>query len=152
MPVRLVNKHILPRGNRARQFDLAVQALAPTIQRLQSAGIRDIRQLVERLKDEGELAPSGRPLSYGTMRRILRRLRELHLGLGPRTLTLAATQRPERPHKFRPSESRPAKHSSVLKRMLAEIEAGEAAKTISPTISDDRKVAAHRPSSEPRSR
>jgi hypothetical protein len=106
MPVQLVNKHIAPRGNRARHFDLAVVTLAPTIQRFQSEGVRDIRQLAERLNDEGELAPSGRPLSYGTMRRILRRLRELHLGLGPRTLNLAATQRPRPPHKFRPTETR----------------------------------------------
>jgi hypothetical protein len=115
MPVQLVNKHIAPRGNRARHFDLAVVTLAPTIQRFQSEGVRDIRQLAERLNDEGELAPSGRQFSYGTMRRILRRLRELHLGLGPRTLTLAATQRPERPYKFRPAKSRRPKNWSAFK-------------------------------------
>jgi hypothetical protein len=115
MPVRPVNKHIAPRGNRARQFDLAVETLAPTIHALQSSGIRDIRQLAERLNDEGELAPSGQAFSYGTMRRILRRLRELHLGLGPRTLNLAAMRRPERRSRGRPGKSRRLKNWSTFK-------------------------------------
>jgi hypothetical protein len=127
MPVRLVNRHIAPRGNRARHFDLAVVTLAPTIHALQTAGVRDIRQLAERLHDEGELAPSGRPFSYGTMRRILRRLRELHLGLGPRTLNLAAIQRPERPSRGRPGKSRRPKNWSALKGCCPEIETSGAA-------------------------
>ena len=85
-PSVFLNRRRAPRGNRGHHFDLAVEDLAPTIRQLQSAGILDIRQLAQRLNDEGLLAPSGQFFSYGTMRRILLRLQELHLGLGPRTL------------------------------------------------------------------
>jgi len=36
-----------------QHFDLAVEILAPRIRQLQSAGIRDIRQLAQGLNDEG---------------------------------------------------------------------------------------------------
>jgi hypothetical protein len=120
MPVVIVNKHIVLRPNRGRNFDLAVVALSPKLQALQSAGIRDIRQLAKRLNDDGLLAPSGRPFSYGTMRRILARLHQLHLGTGPRTLRSAANQRPHRPYKPRPRKSRRPKNWSTLKKLLAE--------------------------------
>jgi hypothetical protein len=106
MPVRIVNRHRIPRGNRGRHFDLAVENLAPTIRQLQLAGIRDIRQLAQRLNDDGALAPSGRPFSYGAMRRVLVRLQELHLGLGPRSLKAVAAGRPRPEYKFRPRKSR----------------------------------------------
>jgi hypothetical protein len=93
------------RGNRGLHFDLAVRALAPAIHELQSAGIRDIREMAKYLNERGVLAPSGRPFSYGTTRRILVRLNQLHLGLGPRTLKTSKRMTP-RPYKFRPRKSR----------------------------------------------
>jgi hypothetical protein len=82
------------RGDRGRHFDLAVACLAPAINELWSAGVRNIRQMANCLNERGVLAPSGGPFSYATTRRVLRRLKELHLGPGPRTLGQAARQEP----------------------------------------------------------
>jgi hypothetical protein len=89
------------RGRRGRHFDAMIATLAPAINGLRSAGIHDIRKLAASLNDAGIPAPSGRPFTYSTLRRVLVRMRQLHLGSGPRTLAAAATQRPARPYKFR---------------------------------------------------
>jgi hypothetical protein len=64
--------------------------LAPVLAALRAAGIRDVRQLAGRLNERGLTAPSGRPFSYGTMHRILVRLKKLRLGDGPQSLVLQA--------------------------------------------------------------
>jgi hypothetical protein len=69
-----------------------------------SAGCRDIRKLAEQLNGAGLTAPSGRPFSFGTLRRVLIRQAELHLGQGPRTQSVAGNQRPSRPYRFRPAK------------------------------------------------
>ena len=92
MPVIIngIKKQIPVRTGRGGAFDSAVKLLAPSIAKFQSAGCRDIRKLAEQLNGAGLTAPSGRPFSYGTLRRVLIRQAELHLGKGPRTQSVAA--------------------------------------------------------------
>ena len=106
MPVIInaIKKQIPGRTGRGGVFDSAVKLLAPSIAKFQSAGCRDIRKLVKQLNDAGVSAPSGRPFSYGTLRRVLVRQAELHLGQGPRSVATAANQRPSRPYRFRPTK------------------------------------------------
>jgi hypothetical protein len=99
-----VKKQIPVRTGRGGEFDSAVKELAPSIAKFQSAGCRDIRKLAERLNGAGLTAPSGRPFSYGTLRRVLMRQAELHLGQGPRTVSTAANQRSSRPYRSRPAK------------------------------------------------
>jgi hypothetical protein len=97
-------KGIQHRPGRGGHFDRQVMALAPEINTLQLAGLRDIRKLAQRLNAAGFRAPSGKPFAYSTMRRFLRRKKELQLGEGPRTVSAAASRRPPRPYKFRPTQ------------------------------------------------
>ena len=85
-----IKKQIPVRTGRGDTFDTAVKELAPTIAKFRSAGCRDIRKLAEQLNSAGLTAPSGRPFSYGTLRRVLIRQAELRLGPGPRTQSVAA--------------------------------------------------------------
>ena len=104
MPVIIhaIEKQIPVRTGRGGAFDSAIKELAPSIAKFQSAGCRDIRKLAEQLNGAGLTAPSGRPFSFGTLRRVLIRQAELHLGQGPRTVSTAAKQRSSRPYRFRP--------------------------------------------------
>jgi hypothetical protein len=88
--VHMIKKQIPVRTGRGKHFDTAVRELAPTIAELRSAGFRDVRKLAGKLNDAGRTAPSGKPFSYGTLRRVLIRQAELKLGPGPRTQSLAA--------------------------------------------------------------
>src|SRR5262249_47619316 len=108
------------RGNRGRHFDLAVACLAPAINELWSAGVRNIRQIANCLNERGILAPSGRPFSHATTLGVLRRLRELHLAPEPRTLAQAARQRSPRPYQYRARKPTTRFNSSALKNVLAE--------------------------------
>jgi len=112
-------QHVDVRGNRGRHLDIAVTSLAPIINELRSAGVCDIRQLAKCLNDRGLLAPSGGPFTYATTRHVLRRLRALHRGAGPRTLAQAARQRPAGPYKFRPGKPMTLSNSA-LKKVLAQ--------------------------------
>ena len=73
MPVTFhgIKKQTPVRTGRGGTFDTAVRELAPSIAKFRSAGCRDIRKLVKQLNDAGLMAPSGRPFSYGTLRRVL---------------------------------------------------------------------------------
>jgi hypothetical protein len=106
MPVIIhaIEKQIPVRTGRGAAFDTLVMKLAPSIAKFQSAGCRDIRKLADQLNGAGLTAPSGRPFSYGTLRRVLIRQAELHLGQGPRTQSMAGNQRPSRPYRFRPAK------------------------------------------------
>jgi hypothetical protein len=73
------------RKGRGAGFDKEVRKRALFIVALQTAGCRDIRELVRRLNDVGLTAPSGLPFSYGTLRRVLKRMKEMRLGPGTRT-------------------------------------------------------------------
>ncbi len=107
MPVIIVRRPESARwrGGRGGYFDRQAAALAPQILSFQSAGIRDIRKLADALNNAGISAPSGRPFSFSTTRRILLRLQELKLAAGPRTLASAASHRPSRQYKFRPGRN-----------------------------------------------
>jgi len=74
-----IKKQIPCRTGRGGAFDSAVKLLASSIAKFRSAGCRDIRKLVKQLNDAGLKAPSGRPFSYGTLRRVLIRQGELKL-------------------------------------------------------------------------
>jgi hypothetical protein len=74
------------RTARGRTFDSAIQEIAPTIADLQSGECPAIHELAEQLNAVGLLAPSGKPFSYTTMRRVLIRLAQLGLCLRPMTL------------------------------------------------------------------
>jgi hypothetical protein len=106
MPVIIhaIEKQIPVRTGRGGGFDSAVKQLAPSIAKFQSAGCRDIRMLADQLNGAGLTAPSGRPFSFGTLRRVLMRQAELHLGQGPRTVSTAANQRSSRPYRSRPAK------------------------------------------------
>jgi hypothetical protein len=92
MPViiRGIKKQSPVRTGRGGAFDTAVTELVPSIAKLRAAGCRDIRKLVQQLSSAGITAPSGRPFSYSTLRRVLMRQAELKLGPGPRTQSVAA--------------------------------------------------------------
>ena len=106
MPViiRTIEKQVPVRTGRGAAFDTLVMKLAPSIAKFQSAGCRDIRELADQLNGAGLTAPSGRPFSFGTLRRVLIRQAQLHLGQGPRTVSTAANQRSSRPYRFRPAK------------------------------------------------
>jgi hypothetical protein len=108
------------RGNRGRHFDKAVEAMAPTINGLKSSGIHNIRQLMRCLNKKGLLAPTGGPFTYGTTHRVLKRLRELHLGSGPRTRSQAASQRLFGPYTYRAGNPLKLFNSLKLKRAMAQ--------------------------------
>jgi hypothetical protein len=84
------------RSGRGLHFDRSVAALAEVIGKHQAGGIRDIRKLVNCLNEEGVPSPNGKVFTYGTMQRVLARLKELHLGPGARDASAAASQRPPR--------------------------------------------------------
>ena len=93
MPVTIIHavqKQIPVRTGRGGEFDSAVKELAPSIAKFRSAGFRDIRKLAKQLNGAGLTAPSGKPFSYGTLRRVLIRQAKLKLGPGPRTQSVAA--------------------------------------------------------------
>ena len=116
--------HVNARGTRGRHFDLAVASLATAINELWSAGVRNIRQMANCLNERGLVASSGGPFSYATTWRVLRRLEELHLAAGPRTLGQAARQRAPRPYQYRAGKPITLSNSSVLKKAVTQY-AGE---------------------------
>jgi hypothetical protein len=99
------------------RFDACVRLLAPLIRKLrEKPGQRSTRKLTDRLNAMGQVGPNGKKLGFSTMRRILLRLPELHLGDGPSDRSRAASDR-KTPYCFRPG-----KHSSAqgVNRALAD--------------------------------
>jgi hypothetical protein len=94
------------RVGRGGHFDKSIIALARDIRPLQKAGILSVREIAKELNNAGLVAPSGGEFTYTSMRRVLRRLEELNLAKGPRTLFVAANQRPPPPSAGRPGRSR----------------------------------------------
>jgi len=79
-----------------RRLDDTVKALAPFITKIRNAGHHGVAEIAMCLNDRGMLAPSGGPFTYETTRRILKRLKLLGLGDGPRTKSAAMVARAER--------------------------------------------------------
>jgi hypothetical protein len=76
------------------RFDSAVRRLATIINQLrENTAHRSTRRLADRLNEMGVTGPNGKPLSYGTMRRILQRMLELGSGDGPSNRSRAASDR-----------------------------------------------------------
>lgn len=103
------------------RFDAAVRRLKPIISELrEDTARRSTRKLTERLNVMGQVGPNGKPLTPSTMRRILLRLPELHLGEGPSDRSRAASDR-KTPYYPRLKQS----NSSGLKNMMADLEQAE---------------------------
>lgn len=109
MPIKFINEPVKPRTGRGGHYDEKAKLLAPRIRELQSEGVWDPAKIAQRLNEASHVAPSGGPFSKTTTRRLLLRLRKLWLADGPRSLSTAAAQRPQRPYKFRPRKSKPLK-------------------------------------------
>jgi hypothetical protein len=100
------------------RFDACVRRLAPIIRQLrENSAARSTRKLATRLNGMGEVGPNGKPLSYGTMYRILQRLPELGLGDGPSNRSRAASER-RTPYYYRPGRQ---SGFTKLKSALADI-------------------------------
>src|SRR5689334_8343080 len=98
-------------GKTDSRFDAAVRRLAPIIRELrEDHHRRSTRKLAERLNAMGEVGPNGKPISYGTMRRLLLRLPQLQLGTGPSDRKLAAHNR-RMPYRYRPGRNTISKKS-----------------------------------------
>jgi hypothetical protein len=100
----------IPPRLRNRRFDDAVTALAPVIAEIREAGYHSIGDIAVCLEKKGLIAPSGGCFTYETTRRILKRIKELGLGDGPRSVSEAL-------------KARHAKERARQARVLAELEA-----------------------------
>jgi hypothetical protein len=122
MPVKFNLRSAEDHAATESRFDAAVRRLAPVIRQLrEDSARRSIRKLAERLNEMGLLGPNGKLLTYGTMRRILQRLRELKLGAGPSNRSRAASDR-RTPYYFRPGRQ---SGLAGLKNALADIAKAE---------------------------
>jgi hypothetical protein len=100
------------------RFDATVRRLAPIIRQLrEDRARRSTRKLADRLNDMGQHGPNGKPIKPSTMRRILERLPELHLGEGPSDRKRAARDR-RTPYRFRPGRQ---SGFTGLKQMQADV-------------------------------
>jgi hypothetical protein len=122
MPVKLNVRSAEDYAATDSRFDAAVRRLAPDIRQLrEDPARRSTRKLAERLNGMGRHGPNGKPITPSTMRRILERLPELHLGDGPSNRSRAASDRntPYYPRLNRQS------NSGGLKKALADIAKAE---------------------------
>ena len=104
------------------RFDAAVRRLAPIINQLrEDPARRSTRKLADRLNGMGQHGPNGKPITPSTMRRILERLPELHLGEGPSNRSRAASDR-RIPYRYRPGRQ---SGFTGLKQTLADIAKAE---------------------------
>jgi hypothetical protein len=118
MPVKINVRSAEYHAASDSRFDAAVRRLAPIIRQLrEDPARRSTRKLADQLNVMGHHGPNGRPITPSTMRRILERLPELHLGEGPSNRSRAASDRKT------PYHYRPGRQSGVtgLKNTLADI-------------------------------
>jgi hypothetical protein len=121
MPVKINVRSAEDYAANDSRFDAAVRRLAPIINQLrEKTDGRSTRKLADRLNDMGQHGPNGKPITPSTMRRILERLPELHLGDGPSNRKRAANDR-RIPYRCRPRQS----GFSGLKQTLADIAKAE---------------------------
>jgi hypothetical protein len=117
MPHRLIG---LERHGRGLGFDRRIAVLAPMINSLRSAGVHAVHAIMKRLNEAGVPDPNGGAFTYGTTYRVLRRMPQLGLGPGPRSVSTALSQRP---YVFRQECSSP---SLTLKKLQQACDAGPA--------------------------
>ena len=102
MPVKINVRSAEYHAANDSRFDAAVRRLAPIINQLrEKTDSRSTRKLADRLNAMEQHGPNGKPITPSTMRRILKRLPELHLGEGPSNRSLAASDR-RMPYRYRP--------------------------------------------------
>ena len=122
MPVKITVRSAEYHDANDSRFDACVRRLAPIIRELrENHARRSTRKLADRLNGMGEHGPSGKPITPTTMRRILLRLPELHLGDGPNNRKLAASDR-RMPYRYRPGRQIGI---TGFKQMLADIAKAE---------------------------
>ena len=147
MPVKINVRTAADYAATDSRFDGAVRRLAPIIRELrEDKAQRSTRKLADRLNGMGEVGPNGEHLSYSTMRRILERLPELHLGEGPSDRRRAAS---DRRTPYYPRLNRPIKGGG-LKKALSLIAEAEGKATGGPTSEQlDHSSTAHTAIPEP---
>ncbi len=92
-PSRPTSPPAPPAKPRSQRFDDAVRKLAPVIAEIRKAGYHSIWEIAVCLEIKGLHAPSGGCFTYETTRRILRRIKQLGLGDGPRSVSQALAAR-----------------------------------------------------------
>lgn len=80
-------------ANRSKAFNETVRALASWIALVRNEGNRSVEEIMKALNAHGVPAPNGKAFTYGTTHRVLKRLKELGLGDGPRSVSKANSQR-----------------------------------------------------------
>jgi hypothetical protein len=122
MPVKINVRSAKDFAATDTRFDTAVRRFASVINQLrEKTDGRSTRKLADRLNEMGMAGPNGKPLSYGTMRRILQRMPELGLGDGPSNRRRAASDR-RTPYRYRPGRQ---SGCTGLKQTLADIAKAE---------------------------
>ena len=88
-----------------QSFNEAIKKLAPAIEEARKNGHYGVQEIADYLNDNGFVAPNGRRLTYTTLHRILKRLDELSLTKGPRSVSEGASARRYRPRRARSSSA-----------------------------------------------
>jgi hypothetical protein len=70
-----------------------VRALTSQVAEVRKEGARTVEEITKALNAGGVLAPSGKPFTYTTTHRVLKRLAKLGLGDGPRSVSKANSER-----------------------------------------------------------
>ena len=103
-----------------QSFNEATNKLAPAIEEARKNGHYGVQEIADYLNDKSFVAPNGRRFTYTTLHRILKRLGELGLTKGPRSVSEGASVRRYRPRRPR-TPSAPGlgpilrKHPNALK-------------------------------------
>jgi hypothetical protein len=85
-----------------QSFNEAIKKLAPAIEEARKNGHYGVQEIADYL---GFVAPNGRRFTYTTLHRILKRLEELGLTKGPRSVSEGASARRYRPRRARSSSA-----------------------------------------------
>src|SRR5690242_2954736 len=106
MPVTINGTPLKPQVRRIPgrpNYNIKIARLVPAIEEARANGHHSTEAIAQFLNAKGLRAPSGGPLTYTTMNRILVRLAELGLCKGPRSVSAAASGRPAVPRVSRVS-------------------------------------------------
>jgi hypothetical protein len=99
MPVTILPPKPTKEPNRSRAFNRYVRDIAAEIAIVRAAGNYEVAKIASALNERGIRAPSGGPLTFTTMYRILKRVKRLGLGPGPLSVGQALNRRPSIPRK-----------------------------------------------------
>jgi recombinase-like protein len=87
------------------RYNEAIKKLVPAIEEARKNGHYGVQEIADYLNDKGITAPNGRRFTYTTLHRILKRLGELGLTKGPRSVSEGASARRYRPRRARSSSA-----------------------------------------------